>query len=370
MIRTYTYKLYTNKKVETKFNKWLNGTRYVYNAAKETKEVAYQADMQLSGYDLSKQLTECRKEFNWLKEIGVHTLQGVIEQIDRSYQNFFSKRTKYPKWAKKKDWKSFGFKQYNVSEANPKGSLRQTVSGFRLPKFGEVKVFNNRTIDGNIKTARLIKKADGIYLHVTAEVKNKIYCTKENQVGIDMGIKYFCVTSDGEFIDNPRFLEKQLKKLRVEQRKLSRKFNKGVKVQSKNFYKQVNVVAKLYKKVKDARKDFLHKTSTCLAKNYSIVVHEDLNINGMVRSKLSRHINDVAWRTFFDMLAYKTKVVRVNPAYTSQTCSCCGHVAKENRLTQSIFKCVSCGHEDNADLNATYNILKLGASSINVNVEH
>lgn len=341
MIRTYTYKLYSKKKVEAKFSRWLDGTRYVYNLAKETKETAYQAGVNLSCYDLHKQLTECKKEFSWLRDINAQTFQCVIERLDRSYKNFFSKRAKYPKWAKKKDWRSFGFKQ-------ALNSLRQDSSGFLLPKFGKVKVFNNRKIDGQIKTARLIRKADGIYLNVVAEVVDKTYYTNENQVGLDMGIRYFCVTSDGEFIDNPKFLTKQLKKLRVEQRKLSRQ----VKF-SNRWRKQVNVIARLHKKVTDARKDFLHKKSTYFATNYSNIAIENLNIVGMVRGNLSRHINDVSWGTFFDMLEYKANnLVRVNPAYTSQECSKCGHTCKENRVTQSIFKCVSCDHEDNADLDA------------------
>ncbi len=363
MIRTYTYKLYSNKRVESKFNKWLGICRYVYNVAKETKEVAYKEGLRLSGYDLQKQLTEAKKEFTWLKNVHSQTLGGIIEQLDNSYINFFSGRAKYPKWASKKTWKSFGFRQCD-------NSLRQTDKGFKLPKFGEVRVFNNRLIEGGIKTARLIKKADGLYLNVVAEVPDKTYCTNENQVGIDMGITYFAVTSDAEFIPNPKFLAKQLKKLRVEQRKLSRKFKKDVKVQSKNFYKQANVVGRLYKKVTDARKDFLHKQSTYFATNYSLVVLEDLDIRSMIKSKQSSYISDVSWGTFFQMLSYKTKVIKVNPAYTSQTCSCCGHVDKDNRKSQDKFKCTSCGHKENADFNAAKNILKAGASAVNGNVVH
>jgi putative transposase len=391
LIRTYTYKLYNSKTVERKFNQWIGVCRYVYNIAKETKETAYQSGVNLSGYDLAKQLTEAKKSFDFLGKVHSQTLQGVIEQLDTSYKNFFrnhkngtikklqaqylSKCSKNgrevnwkhyysigkPKWAAKKDWNSFGFKNTN-------NSLRQTEKGFKLPGFGSVKVFNNRPITGTIKTARLVQKADGIYLHVTAEVQDT-YNTNESQVGIDMGIKYFLVTSDGEFIDNPKFLQKQSKKLRVEQRKLSRKYKKG-KEQSKNYYKQVKVVARLHKKVVDARKDFLHKTSTYLARNYGTVVHEDLKITEMVKSKYSKHISDVSWGLFFELLSYKTNVIKVNPAYTSQTCSCCGHTAKENRVTQSIFKCVSCGHEQNADSNAAENILKAGTSAIDVNVNH
>lgn len=356
--------------METKFHKWLGICRYVYNAAKETKEVAYKEGLNLSGFDLSIQLTEAKKGLPWLSDVNAQTLQGIIEQLDGSYQNFFSGRASYPNWASKRTWRSFGFKQAGVRKTNPKGSLRQTDKGFKLPSFGEVKVFNNRVIEGYIKTARLIKKADGIYLHVVAEVEDKVYCTNENQVGIDMGITHFCVTSDTDFIDNPKFLTKQLKKLRVEQRKLSRKFKKGVNVQSKNFYKQVEVVGRLHKKVSDARKDFLHKQSTYFASNYSTVIREDLKIIEMVRSNYSKHISEVSWGTFFAMLNYKTRVIKVNPAHTSQTCSVCGHISEGNRKSQGKFKCVSCGHTENADYNAAKNILKLGASSVNGKVEH
>lgn len=343
MIRTYIYKLYTNKKVEVKFNKWLNGTRYVYNIAKEVKDITYQAGTKLSGYDLNKQLTECKKEFSWLRDIHSQTLQETVERLDRSFKNFYSKRAKYPKWAKKKDWKSFGFKQ----------KVKQTDKGFQLPSFGKIKIHNNIKINGTIKAARLIKKADGIYLHVTAEVENKTYCTNENQVGIDMGIKYFCVTSDGKFVDNPKFLSKQLNNLKIEQRKLSRQ-----EMGSNRWKDQVSVIAKLHKKVTDARADFLHKQSTYFAINYGGIGIEALQITKMIKGRFSKHISNVSWGSFFEMLGYKANnLVRVNPAYTSQECSKCGHTCKENRVTQSIFKCVKCGHEDNADLDAAKVIL-------------
>jgi len=340
LIRTYTYKLYSNRKVERKFYQWLGTCRYVYNMAKATKEAAYEAGVSLSGYDLQKQLTPCKKEdeLSFLNTVHSQTLQATIERLDKAYKNFFSKRANYPKWASKRTWKSFGFKK----------GTKQTKKGFKLPKFGEVKVHNNRKIDGKIKTARLVKKADGIYLQVVSEVENRTYSANESQVGIDMGISYFLTTSDGEFVDNPKFLEKQLKKLRVEQRSLSRKV-KG----SNRWKRQAGKVSRLHKKVTDARTDFLHKLSTRIATEYSDIAIEKLNIKGMVKGNLSRHINDVSWGKFFEMLEYKANtLVRVDPKYTSQECSSCGHTAKENRLTQSQFKCVSCGYEANADWDA------------------
>ena len=153
-------------------------------------------------------------------------------------------------------------------------------------------------------------------------------------------------------------------KLRIAQRALSRKYIKDSKKQSNNYEKAKIKVAKIHKKVTDCRKDFLHKESTYLAKTYSIVYREDLNISGMIQSKLAKHIADVSWGTFFNLLEYKTNVVKVNPAYTSQKCSKCGHTCKENRKTQSIFECVSCFYVENADKNASLNILELGVSSM------
>lgn len=340
MIRTNTYKLYTNQSVERKFNQWNGVCRLVYNVAKETKEWAYESGITLTKYDLIKQLPAIKKEqeLSFVKEVDSQVLQDVIERLDHSFQNFFSKRAGYPKWASKYKYNSFTFKQ----------RVKQTDKGFKLPKFGIVKVFNNRKIESVIKIATLIRKADGLYLQVVYEVADKTYCNNDSQVGIDMGISYFLTTSEGEFVVNPRFLEKQLKRLRTEQRKLSRAV-KG----SNHRKKQVKVVARLHKKVTDARKDFLHKKSTHIATTYGNVAIENLNISGMIKSNLSRHIADVSWGTFFTMLEYKcNNLVKVNPRNTSRECSQCGHIAKENRLTQSLFKCVSCDHEANADLDA------------------
>lgn len=341
MIKAYTYKLYKNKRVERKFYEWLGICRYVYNSAKATKEYAYEAGVKLSKYDLMKQLTDCKKgELSFVGSVNSQTLQAVVEQLDNSFQNFFAKRASYPKWASKRSWNSFGFKQ----------GIKQIEKGFKLPKFGQVKVHNNRTIDGEIKTARLVQKADGIYLHITAEVEQpKSKAPNDSQVGIDMGITYFATLSNGLHIANPQFLNKQLKHLRIEQRSLARK-KKG----SKRRRRQANIVARLYKKVADARKDFLHKTSRSLADTYANIAIEDLSIRNMAENKhLSRHISDVSWGAFFELLGYKAeKLVRVDAMNTSRECSACGYVDEKNRRSQSLFKCASCGHEANADVDA------------------
>ena len=208
-----------------------------------------------------------------------------------------------------------------------------------------------------ITTSSIIKEADGLYLKIVVREEN-ISQERENQsvCAIDMGINFFLTTSDGEFVENPKHLFNYLKELRVENRKLSR-MKKG----GNNWKKQVKVLQLLHQKISRVRKDFLHKQSRGLANNYSTVIREDLNISKMVKdSKLAKHILDCSWGLFFELLEYKTNVVKVNPAYSSQTCSKCKHTSKENRKTQSLFECINCGYTENADFNASKVLLKTG----------
>lgn len=407
MIRTYTYKLYDDPKYLKKYEEWNSIQRFVYNLAKQVKEESYKAGLSLGKYDLSKQLTQCKKEkdFEWLRKVNARSLEEVIKRLDDSYSSYFrklkngeifkdkqvylNKKVKNkgkisvwklrnfgkPKWAKKGKFETITFRQTSITKTNSEGALRRYKKGFILPVFGKVKVFNNnRKIDGKIKQAKLTKKAGKLYLNVIVEQQD-VY---KNQIGnvcsIDMGITYFAVTSDGEYIDNPKHLFKRIKELRVEQRKLSRKYS-NKKEQSNNYYKQKQRVATVYKKVVDCRKDFLHKQSSNLALSNDIIVIEDLNVKNMVKNKrLSKHILDCSWSNFFIMLKYKTNVIKVNPAYSSQECSKCGHTEKANRPTQSIFKCVSCDHEANADFDACQVLfnryLEEGVSSVDAKVTH
>lgn len=354
MIRTYTYKIKPNKKVEQKFNHWLGICRYVYNVSKEVKEVSYKHGLKLSSYDIQKQLTDAKKEHTFIKDVHSQTLQAVIDRLDNSFKKFF-KGAGYPKWASKKKWKSIPFK-----------SIKITHNAFKLPSFGVVKVFNFKEPKGDLKTATIIKEADGLYLKVVVDEYNSKVKNRDNQsvVALDMGVKFFTVTSDGEFVENPKHLFEKLAELRIQQRKLSR-MKKG----GSNWKKQVVVVQRLFLKVKRCRLDFLQKQSTLISDRYETVIVEDLNIAGMSKNKkLSKHILDCGWGTFFSLLEYKTSVVRVSPRYSSQECSKCGHTCKENRATQSLFECISCGYSENADLQATFNLFQRGQTLMGANV--
>lgn len=361
MIKTYIYKLKPNKAIEQKFDKWVGVCRFVYNCSKDLSEQSYKKGVPLTCFGVQKQLVIAKKEFTWVSEVHSQTLQLVIEKYFNSMKRFF-KGAGYPKWAKKHKWRSLPFKSIKTTFK----SIKTTFNGFKLPSFGSVKVFNFKVPKGELRTASIIREVDGLYLKVVVREENTEQIKNNGFIcGIDMGVDNFLTTSDGEVVDNPKHLFNYLKELRIENRKLSRMKRGG-----NNYKKQVRVLQRLYLKISRVRKDFLHKESRKLANNYPTVIREDLNISKMIKgSKLAKHILDCSWGTFFLMLEYKTNVVKVNPAYTSQKCNLCIHTAKENRKTQSLFECVKCGHIENADLNASKNILELGQQLIEANVE-
>lgn len=360
MIKTYTYKIKPNKKVEQKFSEQIGVCRYVYNLAIEVREESFRKGVNINYYELSKQLTEAKKDFDWLRQVNAQSLQATLERLENGYKKFFSDlkkgvKTSKPKFAKKDRWKSLPFK-----------SVKALENCFELPKFGKVRVFKFKAPKGDLRTASIVKEADGLYLKIVVDEYNSKVKNRDSQsvVALDMGLKFFTVTSDGEFVDNPKHLFEKLAELRIQQRKLSR-MKKG----GKNWIKQVNTIQRLHLKVKRCRLDFLQKHSTIIANKYTDVIIEDLNIKGMSKNKrLSKHILDCGWGTFFKLLEYKTNVIKVNPRYSSQECSKCGHTCKENRPTQSLFECVKCGFTENADFQATLNLFQRGQSLMEANV--
>lgn len=353
--KTYKFKLQLNSQQVNRVSSWIGACRVLYNLAKETSEISYQSGKPVNYYSLAKQLTELRKEVEWINDVPVHTCQDVIERYDKAMKNFFSGRAKYPRWAKKGQYNSITLKSVKQDSYNR----------LKLPKLGSIKYFASQEIKGQLRRATITKEVDGYYISVLTQQELSVLPNlNENQAGIDMGISFFAVTSDGEYIDNQRFLKTTLPELRRQQRKLSRKIKR-----SNNWYKQLKVVQRLHKKVSNQRKDFLHKLSTRLVKENGLIAIESLNIKGMVKSRLAQAISDVAWGEFHRQLEYKaswygSQFEKVDAKYTSQECSKCGHIAKGNRLTQSQFKCVSCGHSANADEDASKVILGRAMSTL------
>lgn len=345
---TYKFKLKVNKTQRQTLTRYINTCRAIYNVALEQRIAAYKGGKPENFVTQCKQLTDLRSEFNWVREVPVHTEQDVLERLEKAYKSFF-KGAGFPKFAKKADYNSIVFKSLKVQDG-----------AVVLPKIGRIGMFQSRPVEGNVKRATVTREGEDFYICIVSDFSPDKLPHNDNQVGVDMGISYYLSTDQGEQIDNPRFLQNTLKKLRREQRSLSRK-KKG----SSNWHKQVKVVAKLHRKVTRQRADFIHKLTTRLIREYGFIAAENLNIKGMVKSRLAKQISDAAWGTFFEQLRYKAEwygrtFVQVDPKYTSQTCNSCGHTAKENRPTQSLFKCVSCGHTANADVNGALNILERG----------
>lgn len=354
ILKTYKFKLRLSLSQERTISEWIHTCRYIYNIALETRQYAYKAhNVSLSAFTLANQLTLCRKEADWVAFVPYDCLQEAIERMDKAYKSFF-KGGGYPKYANRDRYNSITFK-----------SIRQISDYvFKLQKIGKVKVFKDRLVQGEIRRATVTKEPDGFYISILTKQQVSVFVKPIHDsqvVGLDMGLAYFLSTSDGIQIENPRHTLKYEKQLRIEQRSLARK-KKG----SKSREGQKLKVQKLYQKITRVRKDFLHKLSKQLVDKYGLISVEDLKVSNMIKfGYLSKHISDVGWATFFEQLEYKAKwygseFIKVDPKYTSQTCSECGCIDSRSRKSQSEFECVECKFKGNADVNASIEILKRG----------
>jgi putative transposase len=369
MLKSIKYELKPNKAEQQMLNKTFGCTRFIYNWALDRKIKAYTIDKtKLSCFELMRDVTQLKKDekYSWLNEVGSQQLQQSLSNLDAAFTNFFKAKKGFPNFKSKHNKQSFRIPQ-NVK-------INYDNYTFFIPKIGNVKFFKDKHIDGTIKFATVSKTPTGRYfVSITFETTEKRkYGT--GSVGIDLGIKTFATLSDGKVFENQKYLKSNLKKLRVEQRKMSRKFKKGAKEQSKNWHKQKLVVAKLHEKIANQRKDFLHKFSTEVATTYETVCVEDLNVKGMVKNhKLALAISDCGWGMASEMLKYKVKDLRIIGRFvpSSQLCHLCGDRNKELKLSQRTWVC-SNGHELDRDINAANNIKIFGlrSSTFDAKVEH
>ncbi len=350
MLKAFKYRLMPTKDQSILLNKHIGASRFVYNLALETKQTAYVGyKVNLNCFDLIKQLPDLKKECEWLKEINSQSLQQPIRNLDNAFTRFFKGQGNFPNFKKKSNGGSFNIPQ-NISLKDGK---------LIIPKFKKgINIVLHRPIKGEIRQATISKTPTGKYfvsiLCETGEINKPKAKIKENTtVGIDLGIKTFLVTSDGECFDNPKFLRNTLSKLKYVQRKFSK--NKGKRTKNK--------LAKLHEKVANQRKDFLHKTSSKLISENQTICIEDLNIKGMLANhKLALSISDCGWSMFVDMLEYKAewygknilKIGRFEPS--SKLCSCCGNINKELQLKDREWTCSNCNTLLDRDVNASINI--------------
>ena len=267
---------------------------------------------------------------------------------------------KYPKQKKYKDYTSMTFSQFGINEKGNRMAMSFSDTGKLFnTRLGEIEILIHRPIEGTIK--QLILKRQGRRWYAIFSVERRALPTNidsNNVVGVDVGLNKYAVLSNGLEYENPRFLRKKEKQLKKAQQKLSKK-KKG----SANYIKQVQRVRQLHEKVANQRKDFLHKLSYNLAKDYSMIAVENLNIRNMVRNrKLAKSISDAGWGMFRNMLAYKCEkngglLIKVEPNFTSQDCSCCHNRIKKS-LSIRTHICTKCGTVLDRDYNAALNILQ------------
>ena len=367
MLKAFKYEINPTMEQKTLLNKTFGCVRFAYNWGLNEKTKAYQTDKsKVSCFELINRITLLKKqeEFVWLNEIHSQPLQMAMRNLDNAFTNFFNKRGAFPNFKKKSNNQSF---QY------PQGVKLKDNQVF-LPKIGWTHFYNSRECFGEIKTVTVSKTPTNKYFvsilcETTIEKPTKKPIEDKTSLGIDVGIKTFAVCSDGQVFKNQKYLSKSFKNLKQEQRTLARRYKKGVKIveQSKGYYKQRMVVAKLHEKVSNQRNDFLHKVSTKLVNRYDSIIVEDLNVKGMMKNnKLSKAISDVSWTKFNIFLQYKCEWQGKNYiqigrfAPSSKMCNHCGHINKELKLKDREWTCQECQRTNDRDFNASLNIKLFG----------
>ena len=357
--KAYKYRIYPNKDQRELFEKHFGCVRFAFNFGLDKKIKAYQKDKKrLSCFDLQKELTILKKEkgFEWLNEVNSQTLQMSLRNLDNAFNGFFRKQNKFPNFKSKKN---------NINSFQIPQNLKLSKK-LDIPKIKGIRIKQHRKLEGKIKTSTISKTPTGKYfISILVEQDNDFPTKKKTKekttIGIDLGIKIFATISDGRKIENPKFLKNSLRKLKRQQRWLSRK-QKG----SNNRKKQINTVSLIHEKIANQRKDFLHKFSFQLTHENQVntIAIEDLNVKGMIKNHcLAQSISDVSWGEFRRQLEYKCDwygknllvIGRFEPS--SKMCSC-GKVNNDLKLSDREWTCKFCGVKHDRDVLAANNIKK------------
>ncbi|WP_339343618.1 IS200/IS605 family element RNA-guided endonuclease TnpB [uncultured Psychrobacter sp.] len=364
ILKAYKVRLYPNEDQQVFFAKSFGCSRFIWNKMLADKIDHYKA----TKTTLNNTPAQYKKEFEWLKEVDSLALANVQQNLRAAYSKFFKQGSGFPKFKKK------GIKD-SYTTNNQKGTVAITDSTVKLPKIGHINAKFPDKINGLIKSATISRTPSGKYFVslLVETVVNELPKTQSN-IGIDLGLTDFIVLSDGSKVANPKFLAKLQDKLAQEQKVLAKrraiaKADQRKLSESRNYQKQKLKVAKVYEKITNTRKDFLHKLSFNLIKNHDVIAIEDLNVKGMVKNrKLAKAISDSSWSSFTTMLAYKSEwygktLVKIDRWYpSSKTCSNCGHLLTKAELPLSVrtWDCPSCLQRNDRDLNASINILNQG----------
>ncbi len=373
-LRAFKFKLRTNSRQRQTLLRFAGCKRFVYNKALSLQNAQLQVNARMHSYaDLCKLLTQWRHSEGtaFLADAPSHPLQQGLKDLGRAFTNFFARRAKHPRFKKKGANDSFRYpdpKQFKVDNKNGR---------IFLPKLGWLRYRKSREIAGLVKQVTVSRSGDNWFVAIQTEQEVPIQQSQSNSaVGIDLGVKTFATLSDGtQYIPEISYSRYE-QKIAKEHRNLSRKIKF-----SRRWCKQVRKIQNLYQRVSNSRLDFHHKASHAISKNHAVVVVEDLNVKGMsatasgtvenpghnvkAKSGLNKAILRQGWSAFITQLKYKVEntgsyLLPVPAHNTSNKCSKCGFISKENRKTQAKFVCTQCNHFENADLNAARNILAAG----------
>lgn len=373
-MQAFKYELQLDGQQERSMRQISGACRFVFNKALALQKENHEAGNKFIGYvSMAKKLTEWRNstEMPWLKEAPCHPLQHALKDLDRAYKNFFAKRADFPRFKRKGGGSSFRYPdptQIKLDEGN---------SRIFLPKLGWLRYRKSREIKGDLRNVTISRSGKKWFVSIQTQYEVSLpELRPTTAIGIDVGVNRFATMNDGSYVAPLNRFKKHQQRLARYQRRMSRK----VKFSS-NWKKAKAKVQKIHIGIANARKDFLHKTTTTISKNHALVCVEDLQIRKMSKtaagtkeqpgkgvrqkSNLNRSILDQGWGVFRSQLEYKLEwnggmLLAVPPQNTSRTCPRCEHIAEENRKTQVLFECVKCSYKNNADVVGAMNVLERG----------
>ena len=373
-LQAYKYELMPNGGQVRDMRRFSGSCRFVYNKALALQKENHEAGNTFIGYvAMAAKLPIWKREAGtaWLKETPSQALQHALKDLEKAFKGFFAKRTGFPRFKKKGNGDSFRYPEPKQIQLDP---INNRVL---LPKLGWLRYRNSREALGQVRNVTVSQSGGKWFIAIqTQRELAQPLPTSTTAMGIDVGIARFATLSDASYIAPLNSFKKHQQRLARYQRRMSRK-----QKFSNNWKKAKANVQKIHTEIANARKDFLHKTSTTISQNHALVCIEHLQVKNMSRSSkgnseehgkrvkqksgLNRAILDQGWGEFRRQLEYKMTwqggmLLAVPPQLTSQTCPACGHVSRDNRQSQAKFLCTDCGYENHADVVGAINILERG----------